>query len=261
MLLHETSDQRWSARAALLADRPGGTAVIVDGNGRLEPLLAAAEEHRVTLAAVLLTHEHEDHVDGIAELASAHPDLAVLAHPAAGRALPFETRAVRDGDEVAFGDLSVRVIGIPGHAAGQVAYWVDGHCATGDSLFRGTVATHEEPGQASFDAHRASVERLLVLPADTVLLPGHGAATTAGAERRGNPFARAWRGELELGDTPCRVGGPFGLWPAALRLLVTDYDGGGKAWVRFPRLGDAVVPGSQLYTMDGRPWASASRAA
>jgi hypothetical protein len=93
------------------------------------------------------------------------------------------------------------------------------------------------------------------VPSDTVILPGHGPATTVADELAANPFMRLFRGVDEPPPArACRVGGPFGLWEAELVLLAVDYDGGRKALVRFPTIGRSIVPGSQLYTTDGRPW-------
>jgi hydroxyacylglutathione hydrolase len=245
-----TRDERWDARSYLVSS--GTDAVLIDGNGNLEPLLEHARSRGLHVHAALLTHTHEDHVAGIPELRAS--GMPVLAHPAAPGG--FHERDIQPGEMMRFGELEIEPIPLPGHDAAQLAFRTDGVVATGDSIYRLTVAGHSEPSEASFAEHLSGIDaRILGLPSGTVILPGHGPATTVADEVAGNPFIRLFRGV----DAPppvraCRVGGPFGLWEAELVLLAVDYDGGRKALVRFPTIGRSIVPGSQLYTTDGRPW-------
>ena len=245
-----TRDDRWDARSYLVSS--GSDAVLIDGNGNLEPLVALAREQGLDLHAALLTHTHEDHVAGIAELRAG--GLVVMAHAAAPGG--FHDRDLHAGDVVRFGELEIEPIPLPGHDAAQFAYRTGGVVTTGDSIYRHTVAGHSEPSEVSFAEHMSGINtRILGLAGDTVILPGHGPATTVADELAANPFIRIFRGD----DSPrapraCRVGGPFGLWEAELVLLAVDYDGGRKALVRFPTIGRSIVPGSQLYTADGQPW-------
>jgi glyoxylase-like metal-dependent hydrolase (beta-lactamase superfamily II) len=99
------------------------------------------------------------------------------------------------------------------------------------------------PGASGFDDLRSSVMRLLELPAETVVHPGHREPTTVGEELAENPFVRIWRGEEETGEEEVTV------WarPATLKLWAPDYDGGNKAWVVFADDGtEAIVGGSQV---------------
>jgi glyoxylase-like metal-dependent hydrolase (beta-lactamase superfamily II) len=99
------------------------------------------------------------------------------------------------------------------------------------------------PGASGLDDLQASVMRLMDLPPETVVHPGHREPTTIGAELEENPFIRVWRGVDQLGDEQCTV------WDreATLLLWAPDYDGGNKAWVRFGDTGEeAIVGGSQV---------------
>jgi glyoxylase-like metal-dependent hydrolase (beta-lactamase superfamily II) len=247
-----TRDDHWDARSYLVSS--ASDAILIDGNGNLEPLLDYVREHGLNLHAALLTHTHEDHVAGIAEVRAA--GLTVMAHAAAPGG--WHDRDLLAGDVVRFGELEVEPIPLPGHDAAQFAYRTGGVVATGDSIYRHTVAGHSEPSEVSFAEHMGGIDRgILSLAGDTVILPGHGPATTVADELAANPFMRIFRGD----DSPpasraCRVGGPFGLWEAELVLLAVDYDAGRKALVRFPTIGRSIVPGSQLYTTDGQPWPS-----
>ncbi len=92
------------------------------------------------------------------------------------------------------------------------------------------------------DLKRSIMEVLLHLPPDTRILPGHTDATTVADELEHNPFVRVWRGMDPEGDEPCTALGE----PATLVLLGDDYDGGHKAWVRWPDGRDDIVPGSKV---------------
>lgn len=238
MIVARTEHPSWLSNAYLVADEPGGHGILVDGNGLLEELVARAEEEGIELTHVLLTHGHHDHVEGVAEVA-ARLGLQVVAAPGAGDA---DVEA-GDGWTLRTGGLSIEALATPGHAPGHLAFLVNGtDCLTGDVLFRGTVGGTRGGGPTGFADLRASVERLLALPAETRVHPGHREATTVGDERERNPFVRVWDGRDPEGEEPCRVGGD----EATLVLWAPDYDGGHKAWVRYPSGEDAIVGGSQV---------------
>ena len=113
---------------------------------------------------------------------------------------------------------------------------------TADVLFKGTVGGTLAPGATGYADLKASVERLLALPPETVIHPGHTLPTTVAEERESNPFFRVWTGRDPEGDEECTVRGD----PATLVLWAPDYDGTNKAWVRFPNGEDAIVGGSQV---------------
>ena len=87
------------------------------------------------------------------------------------------------------------------------------------------------------------MDKLMKLPPETEVHPGHTDKTTIGDEWENNPFIRIWRGLDPEGSEPCKV---FGDQEATLVLLGPDYDGGHKAWVRWPDGSDDIVPGSQV---------------
>jgi hydroxyacylglutathione hydrolase len=131
----------------------------------------------------------------------------------------------------------------PGHAPGHLAFLVnETDVFTADVLFRGTVGGTRAPGATGFADLKSSVERLLSLPGETRIHPGHTLPTTVSEERESNPFFRIWTGRDPEGDEECTVRGE----PARLVLWAPDYDGTNKAWVRFPNGEDAIVGGSQV---------------
>src|SRR5437660_8124563 len=205
----------WLSNAYLVADREGGAAVFVDSGADVKPLHAAAERWGVRPSYVLRTHSHHDHVVHEGELG-----------------LPVRT----DGVEV--GGLRVEALPTPGHSDDMVAFVVNGETVfTGDTLFKDSV------GGGNVEQVRHSVmDVLMKLPPETRVLPGHTDETTIGREWEHNPFVVVWRGAEPEGTERVRVAGQ----DATLIVWSPDYDGGGKAWVRFDDGRDAILGGSRV---------------
>jgi hydroxyacylglutathione hydrolase len=205
----------WLSNAYLVADAEGGSAVYVDSGAPLEPLRAAAQRWRVRPELVLRTHAHHDHVHHEDELG-----------------LPVRT------DALDVGGLRVEAIATPGHSDDMVAFVINREAVfTGDTLFKDSV------GGGDFERIRRSVmDVLFSLPHELRVLPGHTDETTLEREWEHNPFVRVWRGVDPEGEEPCRVGGER----ATLVVWSPDYDGGGKAWVRFADGRNAIVGGSRV---------------
>jgi glyoxylase-like metal-dependent hydrolase (beta-lactamase superfamily II) len=208
-------DPGWLSNAYLVADEEGGTAVYVDSGAPLEPLLEAASEWGVTPTHVLRTHAHADHVVHEDELG-----------------LPVVTGALT------VGGLEVEAIPTPGHSDDMICFVVNGELVfSGDTLFKDTV------GGGNVEQIRRSVmDVYMTMPHERRVLPGHTDETTIGREWEENPFVRVWRGIEPEGAEPVRVGGE----EATLVVWSPDYDGKGKAWVRFADGRDAIVGGSRV---------------
>lgn len=245
MIVERTENPQWLSNAYLVADEAGGTGVLIDGNDELAPLLERAEREGIEITHVLVTHPHIDHVAGLAEARERLGGPPLVAHADAAAELDLEVaQTLANGERLTTGGLEIEAIATPGHAAGHLALLVDGSDVfTGDVLFKGTVGGTMAPGASGFADLRDSVLRLLELPAETRVHPGHREPTTIGAEREGNPFVRIWRGLEQAGAEPCTVWGRA----ATLKLWAPDYDGGNKAWVLFADSGEeAIVGGSQV---------------
>jgi hydroxyacylglutathione hydrolase len=215
-------DPGWLSNAYLVYDEPGGTAVFVDSGAPLGPLLKEVDEERLTPTHLLITHGHHDHVAGNDELTRRF-------------GLALETGALETGG------LHVQALPTPGHSDDMVAFVVNKTAVfTGDTLFKDSV------GGGNFEQVRSSVmDVLMALPHDTAAYPGHTDDTTIGREWEQNPFVLVWRGARPEGTERCRVGGR----DATLVVWSPDYDGKGKAWVRFDDGQDAIVGGSRVERM------------
>ena len=234
----------WLSNAYLVADEPGGTAVLVDSGGPSETLLAAIDKHGVTPTHLLLTHHHGDHV-AENHVYKERFDVEILAHPLEAERLVDVDRALEPGEVLGAGGLRIDALHTPGHTAGMLAIRVnDSNVFTGDTLFKGSVGGVRAPGSTTFEDLRESVMGVLMkLPAETTLYPGHSEETTVGEEWERNRFIRVWRGLDPEQSEHCRVGGES----ATLVLWGPDYDGGHKAWVRWDETGrDDIVPGSAV---------------
>ena len=245
MIVERTENPNWLSNAYLVADPERGTGVLIDGNDDLEPLLEKAEREGIEISHVLVTHPHADHVAGLTEAREKLGNPPLVAHADTAAELDEEVAVIlADGETLDANGIEVEALYTPGHAAGHLALLVDGtDLFTADVLFKGTVGGTMAPGASGFDDLQASVMRLMELPPETVVHPGHREPTTIGDEREGNPFARIWRGEDEVGEERVTVWGR----EATLKLWAPDYDGGNKAWVLFDDTGeDAIVGGSQV---------------
>jgi hydroxyacylglutathione hydrolase len=226
-----------------LVGDPGGAAFFVDAGGPVAPLIAAAEREDMTPTHVLLTHHHYDHVVALPELLERWPGMEVLIHPAERDLVDAATGDLVPGEPLHIAGAQIDVLHTPGHTAGMVALLVDGQVFTGDTLFKGSVGGVRAPGSTSYADLKSSIMDVLAkLPPETVVRPGHTDPTTIGDELESNGFIRIWRGLDPEGSGTCTAMGD----PATLILLGDDYDGGHKAWVRWPDGRDDIVPGSQV---------------
>ena len=219
MIVERSMHPDWLSNAYLIGDEPDGIAVFVDSGAPLEPLFEAVEREGLSVTHLLTTHADHDHIAGDAEVVARYGCPVVKGD--------LET-----------GGLSIEALPTPGHKDDHLAFVVNGElCCTGDVLFRDAV------GGGDFAQIRRSVmDVLMQLPDDTRVLPGHTDETTIGREREHNPFVRVWSGLDPEGTEGVRVGGE----DATLVVWSPDYDGKGKAWVRFADGRDAIVGGSRV---------------
>lgn len=193
--------------AALLWDDVTKEAVLTDVGGEAERLLEAVETHQLNLNAIWLTHGHLDHASGVEELTTLHPVPVLGPHQADNywlQALPdvtasygfpisqpfIPTRWLKEGEALKVGEHTFIVFHIPGHTPGHVVFYSQANklLIAGDVLFRESIGRTDFPGGNHSDLIRGIQEKLLSLPDDTRVLPGHGPMTTIGHEKQHNPF-------------------------------------------------------------------------
>ncbi len=245
MLIEKSMHPQWLSNSYLVADGPGGHAILIDSGGPMEPLLERIEALRLRLTHLLCTHHHYDHVANNGEYRRLF-DCTICGHPAEKELFDGDLDALlEDGQTLQTGSLEVRVLHIPGHTMGQLAFVVNDHAVfTGDTLFRGSVGGTVAPGHGTFQELRSSIlDVLMKLPPDSPVYPGHTEATTISREWEENPFIRLWRGLDEPSGMDCVVMGQ----PAKVLLEAPDYDEGTKCQVEFlDGSGIAIVGGSRV---------------
>lgn len=201
----------------LVGDLDAGVGLVVDPGGRTEDVLEQAARRGLRVAAIAGTHTHIDHVAGAVELrqatgarflihAQAEPMLMALGWQASmfgldPIAIPPVDGWLSEGECLEVGDLVLTIRHTPGHAPGHVTLVspvIDYEgglrrvALVGDLIFLGSIGRTDLPG-GDYETLMTSIERqILSLPEDTVLLGGHGPATTVGHERRFNPFVVDW---------------------------------------------------------------------
>ncbi len=243
MLIERSMNDDFLSNTYLVADELGSHAVMIDAGGPVEPLLAVLERMRYELTHILLTHHHHDHISELDQVLERHPGTPVLIHELERGDVPQATATMVPGIPIESGALTIHPIHTPGHTAGMISLRIGSDVFTGDTLFKGSVGGVRAPGHTTYaDLKHSIMEKLLALPPETRIHPGHTDPTTVADELENNKFVRIWRGLDPEGSEPCTAMGE----PATLILFGDDYDGGHKAWVRWPDGSDDIVPGSQV---------------
>jgi hydroxyacylglutathione hydrolase len=243
MIVERSMSPDWLSNTYLVAAAENGPALLIDAGGPLDELFAKADEHGLDVTHILLTHHHHDHVAELEKAKERWPDAEVLIHAGERDQVAGATGDLEPDAELELAGLKVRTLHTPGHTNGMISLLIEGNVFTGDTLFKNSVGGVRAPGSTSYaDLKHSVMEVLLALPPDTTIRPGHTDPTTVAEELEGNRFVRIWRGVDEEGDEPCKALGE----DATLILLGDDYDGGHKAWVRWPDGRDDIVPGSKV---------------
>ena len=179
-----------------------GKAYIVDPGQEGERIIGLLAKKGLEPAAILLTHAHFDHTTGIAALQKAFPELPVYVHSADRKMfghpfnqMPSEYASIgtpanlREADDISLELLELKVLHTPGHTPGGICYYLseDKLLLSGDTLFARSIGRTDFPG-GSMPEMLASLKKLMELPRDTIVIPGHGMFTTIGDEQDGNPY-------------------------------------------------------------------------
>jgi glyoxylase-like metal-dependent hydrolase (beta-lactamase superfamily II) len=222
-MIHEVIPVGWlQCNCSVLGDTASREAIVVDPGDEVERILAVITQHKLKVRAIVNTHAHIDHVGGLVQMheATGAPVLMHREDLEIYRILETQARMIgtpappmmqideflRDGDVLRWGPYQGRVMHTPGHSRGSCCLHIPKRAAmdtekssgravgeeekliAGDTLFAGSIGRTDLWG-GSLDAILKSIQsKLLPLPDDTVVYPGHGPATTIGDEREMNPF-------------------------------------------------------------------------
>lgn len=193
---------------SIIADEASREAMVIDPGDDIADIQAILEKHHLTVKQIVITHAHIDHVGGAMKLRQAtgapvlinqndYALLKMLDVQAAwlGMTSPGQVEidhSIGDADKVAAGPLVANVIHTPGHTEGSICIYFPSEqkLIAGDTLFAGSIGRTDLPGGNFDKIIRSLHEKLLTLPDETVVVPGHGPLTTIGTERESNPFLK-----------------------------------------------------------------------
>jgi len=191
---------------SIIGDESTREAIVIDPGDDIAGVLAIVQRHKLAVKQIVVTHAHIDHVGGATKLrqATGAPILLNQNDYALLKMLPVQAawigvatpeavtidQPLADADTVRAGQLSATVMHTPGHTEGSVCLYfpAERKLIAGDTLFAGSIGRTDLPGGSFPNIMRSLHERVLALPDETVVVPGHGPLTTIGEERQSNPF-------------------------------------------------------------------------
>ena len=195
-----------ACNCSILADETSRRATVIDPGANIEKILAVLKQHRLTVEQIIITHAHIDHVGGAVQLKRATgapiymnqndlPLLKMMDMQAGWLGVPTPEIAAPDVDASDLLALTIagepaQVLHTPGHTEGSICLHMPNPqlLLAGDTLFAGSIGRTDLPGGDLRKILHSLKERLLPLPDETRVIPGHGPATTIGEERETNPF-------------------------------------------------------------------------
>lgn len=209
MFLKQMEVGQLSVFAYLVGDEESGEGLVIDPAGDVDSIIATANKKNIKIKYIVNTHGHVDHTSGNKEM-KAKTEAPIVIHegdapmlvstPAMILAMfgaeqsPPADIIVKNGDDITVGKVSLKVVHTPGHSPGGIALYTDGYVFTGDTLFVEAVGRTDIPGGSWDVMFRSIHDKLLTLPEETMVLPGHNygrmPTSTIAHEKRYNPFLR-----------------------------------------------------------------------
>jgi len=208
-MIHETLPVGMlQCNCSIFGDEQTREAIVIDPGDDVPAIEAVLARHQLKAIAIVITHAHIDHVGGAAKLRRStgapvymNPDDEELARMMDVQAAWLGVRtpeatpidvAARDGDKLTVGAAGFHVLHTPGHTQGSISLWIpsENTLLAGDTLFRDSIGRTDLPGGDGRQILRSIREKLLTLPEDAVVIPGHGDSTTIGREKHHNFFLR-----------------------------------------------------------------------
>ena len=171
--------------------------LVVDPAWEVDRIFNEVDQSQVKVVGALITHTHFDHVNGVEELLEKVPNAKVYVHKEESNFLPKESAniiAVEGGKKIQVGDIEVEFIHTPGHTPGSQCFLVRNHLVSGDTLFIGSCGRCDLPGGDPEQMYYSLTQRLMKLPEEVVVYPGHNYAdrsnSTMGEQKKENPFMK-----------------------------------------------------------------------
>jgi glyoxylase-like metal-dependent hydrolase (beta-lactamase superfamily II) len=198
-----------ACNCSIFGDEESRTAFVIDPGDDIEEILAILARHDLRVVSIVITHAHIDHIGGAAKLKAStgapvlmnaldEPLYDQIALQASWLAMdPPERTAIDaptgEGDEFMLGAAKFVVLDTPGHTRGSISLWIPSlnKVVAGDTLFRDSIGRTDLPGGDSRALLRSIKGKLLTLPEEATVVPGHGPLTTIGREKERNPFLRS----------------------------------------------------------------------
>ncbi|MFC1897788.1 MBL fold metallo-hydrolase [Chloroflexota bacterium] len=193
----------FSSNCYIVGSEAGKEGMIIDPGDEADIILENVKELGLEIKSIVLTHAHIDHIGALKEVKKAtgaevaiHADDAQALQEKSISAMfglsyptpPLPDRLLKDGDSIDIGDLHFSVLHTPGHSPGCLCLLGEEIVFSGDTLFNFGIGRYDLPGGDHSQIMNSIHTKLMVLPDNTTVYPGHGAGTTIGTERRGNPF-------------------------------------------------------------------------
>jgi glyoxylase-like metal-dependent hydrolase (beta-lactamase superfamily II) len=191
---------------SILGDETSREAIVVDPGDDIPSILALLDKHSLTVKQIIITHAHIDHIAGahrLKQLTGAPilynqndlPLVKMMDVQAGWLGVPIPVvsnpdDSLDDGKLITVTGLTGNILHTPGHTEGSVCLYLPDHTLllAGDTLFAGSIGRTDLPGGDTNKLLTSIHERLLTLPDDVTVIPGHGPRTTIGSERSSNPF-------------------------------------------------------------------------